>query len=400
MSDDFRPVALLNDLMHKSKFQPQIEMIFRILKNHPDGVAYKIKDNYYFIIENDQEKVVIGSDYNYMFNKTNGSFARWGTSVENDALYSPIGPEIADIEISVNGCVGGCNFCYKDNTCENPRNMSIDTFKKLLDKLPKTLNQIAFGITNIDTNPDFFSILEYTKSKGIIPNFTTHGVGFTEDHAKKCSSLCGAIAVSCYEWNKQQCYDTIQLLTNTGMKQINIHLVVSDKLYEHASSVVHDIKNDARLAKLNALVFLGMKPKGRAIMSAHNSLDIDKYANLISECMKNNISYGFDSCSAHKFERCILGMQLPETQKKVMVMSSEGCESDLFSTYINVDAINWPCSFSENVSGYTGINILECNDFLDDVWYSPSVLNFRNQCIDTAKCDNCRKCIVFPVINS
>ena len=399
MNDSFRPVALLNDLMHKSKFQPQIEMIFRILKNKPDGVAYKVRDNYYFIIENNEEKVVIGSDYNYMFNKINGSFARWGTTTEQDAQFSPIGPEIADIEISVDGCSGGCPWCYKDNTNQQSKNMSLDTFKQILSKLPRTLNQIAFGITDLDSNVDFMRILCHTRSEGIIPNFTTHGVGFNEYYAHECSSVCGAIAVSCYEWNKEECYNTVKLLTDKGMKQINIHLVVGDKLFDHAFSVIQDIKNDKRLEKLNALVFLGMKPKGRAVVNQHSSLDIDKYKMLIDECMKNSINYGFDSCSAHRFENCLKTMNVSELTKKNMLMASEGCESDLFSTYINVDGLNWPCSFSEDVPGYTGVDIINCHDFLDDVWYSPSVLDFRNRCIVSGKIDNCRKCVVFPQIN-
>ena len=39
--------------------------------------------------------------------------------------------------------------------------MTFDEFKIIFDKMPKTLTQIAFGIMDIKTNPDFFKMMEY-----------------------------------------------------------------------------------------------------------------------------------------------------------------------------------------------------------------------------------------------
>jgi hypothetical protein len=91
--------------------------------------------------------------YNYIFNKDNGFFARWGKSMDDDPVMSPIGPEIADIEVSTI-CTGPfgkrCAMCYKNGTAHN-ENMTIDTFIRLLEKLNQTKNltQIAFGIGEI-----------------------------------------------------------------------------------------------------------------------------------------------------------------------------------------------------------------------------------------------------------
>ena len=89
------------------------------------------------IVETKDTKIFRSSDYNYNFNKKTGFFARWGKTKEDDPLYGP-SPEIADIEITTKCMgVGGklCPFCYKSNT-PNGKNMSFDTFKKMIDKFP------------------------------------------------------------------------------------------------------------------------------------------------------------------------------------------------------------------------------------------------------------------------
>ena len=127
--------------------------------------------------------------YNHNFDTETGLSIRWGKTManEDDPILSPIGPEIADIEISTvcNG-IGKtmdarkpCPWCYKSNTgCGS--NMSFDTFKSIFHKLPKNLTQIAFGIGDIDGNPDLWRIMEYCRSNSynsVVPNITVNGMG-------------------------------------------------------------------------------------------------------------------------------------------------------------------------------------------------------------------------------
>ena len=104
-----------------------------------DGVAYEV-------IDTPLEKVCKASDgsYNYTYDKISGLFRRWGETYDDDPEYSPAGPEILDLEISVNGCPNNCKFCYKSNSNESAVNMTFETFKSIIDKMPKTLTQIAF----------------------------------------------------------------------------------------------------------------------------------------------------------------------------------------------------------------------------------------------------------------
>ena len=324
--------------------------------------------------------------YNYDFYLSNGLFYRWGKTIEDDPLFSPVGPEIADIEIVQGKCKGMCDFCYKSNGEVENHYMPLEKFKTLLSKLPDNLMQIAFGITDIDGNPDFFKIMEYTRSKGIIPNYTTHGLDITEDIAKKTSELCGAVAVSIV--NKNKTYDSIKMFTDAGMDQVNIHFTLSKETYYKAFEILKDITEDNRLSKLNAIVFLSLKQKGRG--HNHSRLSFDKYRKLVDYAMKNNINIGFDSCSAPLF----LAAMKDHDNFKEYEKLSESCEAYLFSIYINTFGECTPCSFLED-EGYDSFNVLECDDFMKDIWNHHSVSKWRDTLLKTAsKCSiaDCRMC--------
>jgi len=77
--------------------------------------------------------------------------------------------------------------------------------------------------------------------------------------------FCGAVAVSYYpQIDKNRCYDVVDMLTNRyEMKQVNIHAMICEETFEDTIQLIEDIKNDSRLKKLNAVVFLSLKQKGR-----------------------------------------------------------------------------------------------------------------------------------------
>lgn len=365
---------------------------------HAPKYSYVIENKTYTVLDGRFNKITVGPDYNYYFSKITGEFRRWGKTLEDNPDYSPVGPEILDIETSINGCPNNCSFCYKGNTNQPATNMSLEQFKNILSKFPKTLTQIAFGITGIQTNPDFIGMLEHCRHVGIIPNFTLSGIDLTDEIAEKCSKLIGALAVSAYQKDKNVCYNTVKKFTDLGVRQTNIHLMVSEETIDFVYEVLKDRLTDERLKGMNAIVFLGVKPKGRASQGYH-SLSVDKYKDLIEYCFTNNISVGFDSCSAPKFEKAVRSMKVDAELEKRLIECSESCESSLFSSYINVSGMYWHCSFAENEKGEGFVDVNGTNDFLLDVWHSDEVKRFRERSVGNM-IDGCRMCHVFPEINN
>lgn len=344
------------------------------------------------VVDLKDRKLVRSTGYNFNFDKKTGFFMRWGKTQEDDPQMCPVGPEILDIEISINGCPNACPFCYKSNSDTPPTNMSYDTFVAILDKMPPVLTQIAFGITGVQTNPDFIPMLRVCRERGIIPNFTLSGIDLTDEIADEIVKHIGGLAVSAYESDKNVCYDTVKKFTDRGITQTNIHLMVAKETLPFVHEVLADRLHDHRLKDMNAIIFLGVKPKGRAA-GHYTPVNSQEFGDLLSFAEENSIAIGFDSCSAPKYEAAIMQSDKTEEEKKRAIMFSESCESTLFSLYINVHGVAWPCSFTEDEPEYQGVRVLDHENF-KSIWRSPELCKFRHQLLATMK-NGCRSCPVF-----
>jgi len=339
------------------------------------------------------KKVIVSPDYNLVFDKKNGFTARWGRTEDDDPQWSPFGPEILDLEISSaaendteannplhiatnHGCHGlGCRqFCYKKNRPNKSVHMSLNTFRDIMDRMPKSLCSIAFGVLSpIEQHPEVWEIFEECRNRGVVPCVTINQ-GLTVNTADRLASLCGAVAVSVNKDNRTQAYNAIRSLTDRGMTQVNIHIVLSNDSVAFVKSVVEDMKNDVRLAKMNAMVMLSFKDKAQTY--AMEPISSSYYRDVIDYCIKSGINFGFDSCSAQAFEAAI--EESPQRREQLL-QCAEPCESMMFSAYIDVNARLYACSFLENKGmWYQGINVLNHDDFMD-IWNCEQVGQWRKK---------------------
>ena len=165
-------------------------------------------------------------------------------------------------------------------------------------------------------------------------------------------------------------------------------MLFSKETYQDCSNLLSESEDNPKLKKLNAIVFLTLKPKGD-----RNSLTppkrVESYRTLISYALNNGIRIGFDSCGANKFLKACKGRK----DYKQLEQVCEPCESGVFSSYINVEGKYFPCSFSEGETGYKeGLDVVNCNDFLKDVWFHPSTVAWRKKLLG-----NCRNCPIFDI---
>lgn len=317
--------------------------------------------------------------YHCYFNKVNGCTWRIGKDCNSEEpKYCELGPEILDLEISVNGCptIGGrsCKFCYKNNTNATPTNMSFETFKHIVDSMPKCLYSIAFGITGTQTNPDFIKMLMYCRANDIIPNYTLSGADLTDDILKSTCTYCGAVAVSCYVDHPELCYDTIKRFHDCDKNfHVNMHIVLSEEKeqLQHIWNVLNDIK-DGKVPGLRNIVFLRIKPVGRA-KNMDCKIKLKTYKEIMEFCFKHNIGFGFDSCSAKTAIRV-----LKELGKDEFVSSCEPCEGASHSFYCNTEGIAFPCSFCEHLYADRGIDLKNIDNFTD-MWNTNELIKeFRH----------------------
>jgi hypothetical protein len=345
--------------------------------------TYFINGSKYSVYDSTFEKKVRSENYNYNFDKKSGKFYRWGKSLKDDPDFAPA-PEILDIEVSTicngvpdkNGAKKPCSFCYKSNT-PNGKNMSLETFKKVIDCYPLFLTQIALGAdSECSSNPEIFEMMKYARSNGIVPNITVANI--SDSTAKKLSEIAGAVAVSRYS-DKNVCYDSVKRLTDLGMNQVNVHFMISEQTFEDCKETLNDILADSRLKGLNAIVLLSLKKKGRG--EKYTPLSECKFKYLVDFCLEHNISFGMDSCSAPKFLNSVKGHKYYNE----FLVRAEPCESfGMFSSYINVEAKYFPCSFCESSHQdfMDGIDVLKCKDFFKDIWFGDLVSKWRKIMIE------------------
>jgi hypothetical protein len=288
--------------------------------------------------------------------------------------------------------------CYKGNKKGDPtksNHMSLETFKIIFSKFPKTITQIAFGITSIGAHPELFGIFKHCRDNDVIPNVTINGADpLTDEQIEQLRDFCGAMAISINRYNKEKGFDLINRVITKGCQQINIHYVISKETIEFAYEVCKGIKEDPRLKELNAIVFLGLKPKERG--QNLSILPVYEYITLVEYCLENSIRFGFDSCSAPRFDKAVgLNQSLDEAKKKALLSCSERCESGLFSAYIDSSGKYWHCSFGEGREDSYGIDVTKVNDFTNDVWLSPPMIEWRNKLYNLN-----RECPLYPEIHS
>lgn len=373
-------------------------IMMSILSSNPKTVIikdYDVLGKKWRVYHGNNFKLTFCEDhsYNCFFSKTTGLNIRFGKEVEEDVDYCELGPEILDLEISVNGCVPvpgstNCKYCYKNNTNAKPTNMSFETFKKIVDSFPINLSQIAFGITGLKTNPDLSKIFSYCREIGIIPNVTTVGADMDDDILDVLCEKCGAVAVSCYTGAKELCYKTIKMIHDRAKEKfnrdmhVNMHIVVSKSNMDHLKDVLKDIA-DKKVNGLKSVVLLRIKPKGRA-EKMDCTVPYSIYEELVKYCIDNSISFGFDSCSATPVMEVLKAMGKPE-----LCASCEPCESSKLSSYINVKGEYWSCSFAENTSFIKPINVLDYSSTID--WWNSNEVKKVRFCQNPA----CKSCPIY-----
>lgn len=368
--------------------------------------SFDVNNERFTVFDDVNTKSVRSKSYNFDFDKRNGLFFRWGRNKEDDPDCAP-SCEILDIEVTTicegvpgkndqNGRTSKrapCKFCYKSNT-PNGKNMSFETFKTVFDKVTKNkiLTQLAAGADSQATsNPDLFKMLQYSRDNGVIPNLTVADI--SDKTADKIAAICGACAVSRYE-NKNVCYDSVKRLTDRGLFQTNIHVLISEETYDWIMETFNDSMTDERLSKLNAIVLLSLKKRGRG--KNFTTLPQEKFKKIIDFALEKNIKIGMDSCSCAKFLYSVKNHK----DYKHFYQCCDPCEAECFSQFIDCDGKAYPCSFCDGQDKWeNGIDVVNCEDFVKDVWNNERTKEFRSKLLATAKYNDlgCRTCPMFEV---
>jgi MoaA/NifB/PqqE/SkfB family radical SAM enzyme len=300
-------------------------------------------------------KIVRTDKYAIVFNPKTGMEILSGINGNPDPFVLDF-PSLMDIGIMGN-CLNNCAFCYQGEN--KGANMKLEDYKKIIDEAEPYVMQVALGGKgDPNLHENFKEIVEYTRSRNIIPNYTTSGNNLSDEQVE-ISKLCGAVAVS--DYNQEFSYRAISKLGSAKIKS-NIHFVYSRSRSERAFEILkgRDVwEGKVDLEKLNAVIFLLFKPQGRGKNLTHEiptEEQIKVFASLVNE-HKTKFKIWVDRCLVNKIKK--LNM-FPKEQEQFV----DTCEGSRASVYVSPDMKLIPCSFG-NHDEY-GISIKDKS--IKEVW--------------------------------
>ena len=288
-------------------------------------------------------KLFSSADYNSVFSFVDGTLMRWGSTVDEDPVWSPFGPEIVEIEIST-VCHRGCGFCYKENNARG-HNMAYSTFESIIHMLPPTVNQVTLAVGDIDANPELSRMLSLLRERRISCTITINGERMTPDLYDLLAEYCSAISISLYD--RSTAYTAITEFVKRGVKQLSLQVILAEEHLELIRDIIFDmLKGDLQLY---SLMFVVLKPLGR-MKDLHPIKDYDALVPLLDYALARGLRIGMDACSRN-FQMDFLSSSVFFEHWK---RQSFSCEAGSFSLYLNVDGVAFPCSLLA-AQGLTGI---------------------------------------------
>lgn len=286
------------------------------------------------------DKCYFDQDYFLGFNTKTGEEILTGIHNKPDPFILKL-PSLIDIGI-MGHCENRCDICYQGSDHED--HMDISDFIKIIDQIKHHTNQVALGGRgDPNKHPEFDQFVIYARRNGVVPNYTTSGNGLTQDEVDLTKEYCGGVAVSNY--NKDYTYEALNRFINSGIKP-NIHFVYTRDSYQDALNIIDGIdiwEGRFDIRKLNAVVFLLFKRKGRAtnlVDLVPTYYQINLLCNYIKEkASERSFDIGLDSCLVNYYDDIIKNRDSSDS------LSLDTCEASRMSAYISPSLIMTPCSF-------------------------------------------------------
>lgn len=337
-------------------------------------------------------KVIRGKNYISFFKETTGEYLR--TGILKDGVDTGGDPFMADFpELLDVGIMGHCLHgksglclragveCYQNGLTSSAGNMTVEDFELIVKECRGKTYQIALGgCGDPDQHEDFEKILKLCRENDIVPNFTTSGLGLTDELAGLCKKYCGAVAVSWYR--SEYTTKAIQCLTDKGVKT-NIHYVLNTDTVREAvdrlhASISHD--GDGFPENINAVIFLLHKPVGQGShekMIRPGDNTFWELIHFIASKESDGLPFkiGFDSCTVP----ALMGLS------SVDEVSVDTCEGARWSAYISPDMRMIPCSFAHDRPEWS-VDLREHT--ISEAWNSDAFERFRQ--VFRVTCPDCK----------
>lgn len=281
----------------------------------------------------------------YAFDDMTGAYVRTGILDDDgretgEEPFMASFPHLVDVGIMgscANGQAGLCAAagiqCYQSGSMIVQQDMDFEDFRWIAEQCAGKVNQFALGGRgDPNLHARFCDILRTCREHGITPNYTTSGLGLTDDAVRASARYCGAVAVSWYR--NDNTLSAIEAFVRSDVIT-NIHYVLARNTIDEA---LDRLRRDDFPSGVFSVVFLLHKPAGLGrqdnVLSPHDP----RVRQFFEEVDRGGRSFrvGLDSCCVPGALNLCTAL-LPE--------ALESCEGARFSCYIDPGLRMTPCSF-------------------------------------------------------
>lgn len=243
-------------------------------------------------------------------------------------------PKLLDVSIT-NYCSKNCKYCYKVSN-NYGKHISLNDYELILNEAQKCgVEQIALGGGNPNQHPYFIEILKMTNDYNIVVNYSTNGLGLSDEILFATQKYCGSIALSLHD-DINSYKDIIHKIKQFDIC-LNLHVILSNS----NMNLIMDMLNHPPdwINKIDTIVFLNYKPFIKDVEECINKNDsLKELFDLIYKFRETNI--GFDTCSISYLANYM------SVQKEFL----EYCEAARYSAYISENLDVLPCSFYDKIN--------------------------------------------------
>lgn len=232
-------------------------------------------------------------------------------------------PEFYDLSFG-NKCVtGNCPWCYAKG---NPKGKHYSKIVEKINKYFGTMSenerpfQVAIGGEQEPLeHPEFWDAVKTLSEYGIVPNYTTNGVLFTQEVVEATKTMCGGIAITLHPHLEKYWRNAIEIALKNKIKT-NIHFIVSD--YHSIDRLIKIYKEYN--GKVDYFVLLPYMNVGFAV-NHHKTIDYDKLEKWLDEVHNfANIAFG---ANFYKFLKPLkkwdVSLYPPEILSKYLIMDDD-----------------------------------------------------------------------------
>ena len=287
-----------------------------------------------------------------------------GAIMQNGVFTAPLDAHLA----LTTRCNMYCNGCYSTKLGDEPRDISIDMAKAIIDKLSGLgVFSLSFGGGEPTLHPQLFDIAAYAREKQILPNMTTNGLTMDEQFAKKCD-VFGVVHFSIHNLkDMDHIFHAIHMYKKITKKKPGLNLLLTCGILPHLDAIL----SKARKAGVNKVLLLRYKVTSKN--ADVQGLRADKELEQLPKILKN---LNWANKRLMFLVQCSLFEILAESGfsnfKTYFKHDSNGCQGGNAFIAIDINGMYKPCSFWYETFG----SVL---DMTFDSWANcPKLTEFRN----------------------